>query len=273
MAHLEHYHTRFEFGRFYHIYNRCVDKQPLFRNAENCRFFLRRYREYIWPVADTLAYCLMGNHFHVLIRVREEPYYRLLAEGGEELVCLSEGGVLRRRLVDADMGQRGSRVRGRGRTLALTTFKKLSKLGAGPGPGLEWDPDKPLPFTAHDIIYPQFRRLFQSYAQAFNKQHNRCGTLFQTPFKRALLPSPADVRQAVRYIHFNPVHHQACFKPDEYAWSSLQQIKNSRNQWLDIHSLIHIFGSEDDFNLHHQEIEHDENRAAMHHPHAPTFEY
>jgi putative transposase len=33
---------------------------------------LRLYEKYIEPVAETYAWCLMGNHFHLLVRIREE---------------------------------------------------------------------------------------------------------------------------------------------------------------------------------------------------------
>jgi len=71
MAKTKHYYTKFEEGRYYHIYNRTADKQAMFRNDANYHFFLKRYDEYISPIAETYAYCLLGNHFHLLIRVKE----------------------------------------------------------------------------------------------------------------------------------------------------------------------------------------------------------
>jgi putative transposase len=59
-------------GLYYHVYNRATGNEKLFRSNENYRYFLRKYREYIEPVADTHAFCLMPNHFHFLIRIREE---------------------------------------------------------------------------------------------------------------------------------------------------------------------------------------------------------
>ena len=62
--------------------------------------------------------------------------------------------------------------------------------------------------TTHDIISHQFRKFFQCCAMAFNKQHNRIGTLFQTPFKRALIDNAAYFIRLVYYIHANPQTHQ-----------------------------------------------------------------
>ncbi len=70
MAKTEHYHTKFEEQKFYHLYNRSTDKQPMFRNEGNYEFFLKQYDAYLSPVVDTFAYCLLGNHFHILFRVK-----------------------------------------------------------------------------------------------------------------------------------------------------------------------------------------------------------
>ena len=71
MARTDHYYTKFEEGRFYHIYNRAVDKKPLFKNLDNYEFFLKKYDQYLSPVIDTYAYCLLGNHFHLMVRVKD----------------------------------------------------------------------------------------------------------------------------------------------------------------------------------------------------------
>jgi len=55
----------------YHIYNRAVGDDILFKSEDNFRFFLSRYGKYISPVADTFCYCLMPNHFHFLIRIKD----------------------------------------------------------------------------------------------------------------------------------------------------------------------------------------------------------
>jgi putative transposase len=59
-------------GQFYHIYNRGIDGQPLFREQRNYPYFLELYAKYIEPVAGTYAYCLLSNHFHFLLRIKDE---------------------------------------------------------------------------------------------------------------------------------------------------------------------------------------------------------
>ena len=56
--------------QFYHLYNRGVNKGQIFLEAENYRFFLRRLSEYLDKAcAQIIAYCLMPNHYHAVIRL------------------------------------------------------------------------------------------------------------------------------------------------------------------------------------------------------------
>jgi putative transposase len=57
-------------GNYYHIFHHAVGSQSLFLSDDNYQYFLRRYRYFISPVADTLAYCLMPNHVHFFIEVK-----------------------------------------------------------------------------------------------------------------------------------------------------------------------------------------------------------
>jgi len=59
-------------NKHYHIYNHANGFESLFIEDENYRFFLRKYKQYILPIADTLAYCLMQNHFHLFIKIKDE---------------------------------------------------------------------------------------------------------------------------------------------------------------------------------------------------------
>ncbi len=59
-------------GCLYHIYNHSNGNELLFKNDNNYLFFLARYTKFISPVADTFVYCLMPNHFHVLVQIKNE---------------------------------------------------------------------------------------------------------------------------------------------------------------------------------------------------------
>ena len=55
---------------FYHVYNHANGSDNLFNNDANYFFFLEKYKQYILPIADTFAYCLMPNHFHLFVRFK-----------------------------------------------------------------------------------------------------------------------------------------------------------------------------------------------------------
>ena len=71
--------AQFAQGHFYHMYNRGVGRQPIFREADNYLFLLRRLREYACRLdVAVIAYCLMPNHYHFLLRQDgQEPAGRL----------------------------------------------------------------------------------------------------------------------------------------------------------------------------------------------------
>jgi len=60
----------FEAGCMYHVFNHAIGKENLFRSEDNYRYFLSKFAQYVYPVAETFAYCLMPNHFHFFIRIR-----------------------------------------------------------------------------------------------------------------------------------------------------------------------------------------------------------
>ena len=173
MAKTEHYFTKFEEDNFYHVYNRTVDKKSMFKNEDNYEYFLKQYDKYLSPVVDTYSYSLLGNHFHLLIKIHD--------------------------LQD------------------LTTFQKLSNLKMPNSQNSQMDK------TAHQIVSHQFRKFFQSYAMAFNKQHERVGTLFQTPFKRACVDKDDYFTSLIYYIHANPQLHGLIQDFRDWKWSSYKR--------------------------------------------------
>jgi REP element-mobilizing transposase RayT len=56
-------------GYYYHIYNRTNNKEIAFKSPENYLYFLKKYRDYLVSLIDTLAYCLMPTHFHFLVYI------------------------------------------------------------------------------------------------------------------------------------------------------------------------------------------------------------
>jgi len=63
---------RLEPGKFYHVYNRGNNRENLFYNNGNYEYFLRKYDNYLTDYIDTFAFCLLPNHFHLLVRIKDK---------------------------------------------------------------------------------------------------------------------------------------------------------------------------------------------------------
>ncbi|MCJ7533292.1 MAG: transposase [Anaerolineales bacterium] len=58
-------------GNYYHIFNRGNNRENIFIQERNYYYFLQLYTSYNDPVAETFAYCLLRNHFHLLVRIKD----------------------------------------------------------------------------------------------------------------------------------------------------------------------------------------------------------
>lgn len=69
----------------YHIYGRSNGQAPLFNSEENYCHFLKLYNKHVGCVTDTYCYCLMPNHFHFLIRIKEAKDLQRQSIGSKNL--------------------------------------------------------------------------------------------------------------------------------------------------------------------------------------------
>jgi len=71
-------------GSIYHVYNHANGYENIFREQKNYDFFLGRLSLHVLPVANIYAYCLMPNHFHILLKIKSPTelagYFALQAE-------------------------------------------------------------------------------------------------------------------------------------------------------------------------------------------------
>ena len=73
---------------YYHVFNRTNNKERLFVKRQNYQYFLRKYHEHLGSVLTTYAYCLLGNHFHLLVKVcSEERLSQLESTTDVEVDC------------------------------------------------------------------------------------------------------------------------------------------------------------------------------------------
>ena len=68
----------------YHVYNRTNNREPLFNEDADRRFFLEQYKRFVADYVDTYAYCLLPNHFHLAIRIKPAATLMTLTEQTSE---------------------------------------------------------------------------------------------------------------------------------------------------------------------------------------------
>ncbi len=59
----------FQEGHIYHIFNQGNNRRKIFFLRKNYLYFIGKIKKYILPYGDILAWCLMPNHFHLMVLV------------------------------------------------------------------------------------------------------------------------------------------------------------------------------------------------------------
>ena len=178
----------FEPGNVYHIFNHASGDESLFIEHKNYQRFLMNYTKYIAPIAETFAYCLMPNHFHLLVKIKNSEKIKKL----------------------------------------ISTDRKENV------------------FLAH-----QFGNLQNAYARYFNIKYQRKGPLFQTRIKRKKINSGNYFKQAIQYIHMNPVYHEFVDNPGDWKYSSYSAYDGTRKTLVKREDFISFIGGKKAFyNIH-----------------------
>ncbi|MBN2521595.1 MAG: hypothetical protein JXB17_13870 [Bacteroidales bacterium] len=60
-----------EADKYYNIYNRGNNYEKIYYKEENYYYFLKKFKEYLYEFIEVYAYCLLPNHFHFLIKVKD----------------------------------------------------------------------------------------------------------------------------------------------------------------------------------------------------------
>jgi putative transposase len=85
---------KFSEGNIYHIYNRGINRRPIFFKRDNYLFFMQKMQDLVCKHADLLAWVLMPNHFHFVVYANEDTcrFLRLLplpiSRGSEDIRLL-----------------------------------------------------------------------------------------------------------------------------------------------------------------------------------------
>jgi len=196
----------------YHVYNHAKGSDNLYREKKNYTYFLSKWEEHIDPVAKTIAYCLMPNHFHALVEVRN--HVCILLEMVERqkfnighVTCLQ--GFIDLKSMN-ELKQYLHNLKQNNLTGNLEGNLELEKL-------------------LSKYVVQQYSNLFNGYTKAFNKVYSRNGSLFTSNFKRNQVKDYLNIRNVIRYVHLNPVHHHFTKHPNDWPFSSWHDYKEEKD--------------------------------------------
>ncbi|WP_312076421.1 transposase [Chryseobacterium sp.] len=85
--------TSLEPERYYHIYNRGINGETIFKSDRNKDFFLQKITQLLIPVCDIYCYCLLSNHFHLLVRIKSDAEINSLVKVQNLDKAFSEKGL------------------------------------------------------------------------------------------------------------------------------------------------------------------------------------
>ena len=182
----------------YHCMSRAVNREQLFDTR--AKEVLRRM---LWQAAEfsgveVLSYCVMSNHFHVLVRVPDA-----------EQVQVSDGELVRRYCVLYPRPTKNQ-------TMACEVLELLLAEGGEVGEKAR----ARLLNRMHDVSQ-YMKTLKQRYTLWYNGTYGRVGTLWSERYKSVLVEGAAAALQIVAgYIDLNPVRAGIVTDAKDYRWSS-----------------------------------------------------
>ena len=186
----------------YHVISRVVDRRFVLgtEEKEKSRTLLRMQENFTG--CRVLSYCLMDNHFHLLLEVAP------MDEGG-----ISDEELLKR--LSVLYGE--AFVAGVAQELAAARAA-IYKSEGGMGEAVEAIHRR---FTYRMQDLGEFMKgLLQRFTQWFNRAHSRSGTLWEDRFKSVIVEDGVAARTISAYIDLNPVRAGMVKDPGDYRWSS-----------------------------------------------------
>ncbi|MCX6270763.1 MAG: transposase [Bacteroidetes bacterium] len=99
------YLAKFEPGFFYHVYNRAVGNDKLFYEDADYQRFMDLLNEKLSKFAFIYAYCLLPNHYHLLIKVKDDASLRVTKDIPQQFRKL---GITYVRSINKKLPRRGT---------------------------------------------------------------------------------------------------------------------------------------------------------------------
>ena len=182
---------------YYHVISRTTDRQRTLREAEKRHFhdWMRRLERFCG--VQVVTFCLMENHFHLLVRVPQRNSQEALTE--QRLRQLLPLIYQRRELRDA--------------------LQELDRAASQDATG-KWMAEILARYQARRFSLSIFlKELKQRYSRWHNRRHGRTGTLWESRFRSVLVERDETALLTIAaYIDLNPVRAGIVGDPADYRW-------------------------------------------------------
>jgi REP element-mobilizing transposase RayT len=209
----------------YHCISRVVDRRFVLENDEREHFRKIMRKCETFTGCRVLSYCLMSNHFHILLEVPPPPpngipddqlFDRLAAFYSEAQLA-----QIKNEMADALLI----------RPHAEFEMPRLDPTGAPLTPEREAEIARAQATHRLDEIRSRYTRrmhdlsefmksLLERFTKWFNRTHNRTGTLWEERYKSVIVEDGTAARTIAAYIDLNPVRAGIVTDPAKYRWSS-----------------------------------------------------
>ena len=182
---------------YYHLVSRVVNRDFVLGEAEKDKLveYMRTY-EQLYGLR-VLSYCMMSNHFHILVEVPQRPAEADLPDDAALVAKVRE--CLGDKIANG-LEWELSHHRSQGNEEAAAALRESWF-------GRMWN------------ISTYMKVLKQRFSQWFNGRHARRGTLWEDRYRSVLVEGAGQALRAMAaYIDLNPVRAKICEDPKDYRW-------------------------------------------------------
>jgi len=224
----------FENGYIYHIYNQGNNRCKIFFKPENYHYFLQKIEAHILPFAEILAYCLMPNHFHLMVFMKKDDIMT-------DTMTSSHG------ISSSEAHDKTSRHHASSHTMTrshrMTIISNIDTTTQSHR------------MTTRKTLNNSIAIMLRSYTRAINKQENRSGSLFKAHTKAECVNCPKSLKPSFilndgistlysenpeqqypnvcfNYIHQNPVKANLVTNTVDWEFSSARDFAGLRDSSL-----------------------------------------
>lgn len=187
--------------QFFHVVSRVVDRRRIFGDVEK-EYFRKWMRKLAgFTGVEVVAYCVMGNHFHLLLHVPTLPPLESL---GEDEVWKRLEYIHPRNHLE-EMKAEIAAFREAGRSAEVSAFFQYQRS------------------RMYDLS-KYVRELKIRFSKWYNQRHERHGTLWEERFRATLVEGSRHCLMVVgSYIELNPVRAGMVSDPKDYRWCSFAE--------------------------------------------------